>query len=150
MLPECNQWKPAVQPAAVMLRKRPVDGQPATPTSHIRRAILRMAPPAARADPAQRLHYVVISWDGRKLVTRVRVMLPQQRNRAPIANLPKGAQLGGSLYHAAKSHLGPCSSVDMRRLPSLSPGYYYTQTHRHTDRHRLAGPCCVIYDSRKM
>ena len=32
--------------------------------------------PAARADPAERLHYVVISQDGCKLVTRVRVMLP--------------------------------------------------------------------------
>ena len=32
--------------------------------------------PAARADPAERSHYVVISRDGRKLVTRVRVMLP--------------------------------------------------------------------------
>jgi len=32
--------------------------------------------PAARADPAERSHYVVISQDGHKLVTRVRVMLP--------------------------------------------------------------------------
>jgi len=36
--------------------------------------------PAARADPAERSHYVVISRGGRELVTRVRVMLPQQRN----------------------------------------------------------------------
>jgi len=63
-------------------RWRPVTGQPATPTSHIRRAILRTTPspashrPAARADPAEHSHYVVISQDGRKLVTRVRVMLP--------------------------------------------------------------------------
>ena len=32
--------------------------------------------PAARAHPAKRSHYVVILRDGRKLVTRVRVMLP--------------------------------------------------------------------------
>ena len=29
------------------------------------------------------------------LTFRVRVMLPQQRNRAPIANPPNSAQLGG-------------------------------------------------------
>ena len=61
MLPECHQWKPAVQAAAVMLRTPP------STASHR---------PAARADPAERSHYVVISRDGRKLVTRVRVMLP--------------------------------------------------------------------------
>jgi len=82
-LPERYQWKPAVQAATVMLRtpprRRPVTGQPATPTSHILRAILRTPPrhpPAARAHPAERSHYVVISGNRRKLVTRVRVMLP--------------------------------------------------------------------------
>ena len=48
LLPERHQWKRAVQTAAIMLR----------------------TPPAGRS------HYVVISRDGRKLVTRVRVMLP--------------------------------------------------------------------------
>ena len=84
MLPECHQWKHAVQPAVVMLRMPPVDGQPATPISHIRRAILRTSPvarqspasSARRTRPDGRSHYVVISRDGRKLVTRVRVMLP--------------------------------------------------------------------------
>jgi len=88
MLPERHQWKPAVQAAAVMLRtphpsRRPVTGQPATRTSHLRRAILRTPPsrashrPAARADPAQTaVRTVVISRDGRKLITRARVMLP--------------------------------------------------------------------------
>ena len=33
---------------------------------------------------------------------------------APIANLPNNAQLGGSLYHAAKLHPGPCSCVGVR------------------------------------
>jgi len=32
-------------------------------------------------------------------------------NRAPIANPPNSAQLGGSLYHAPKLHPGPYSSV---------------------------------------
>jgi len=64
-------------------RRRPVTGQQATTTSHTRRAILRTPPrspashrPAARAHPAERSHYVVISRDRRKVVTRVRVMLP--------------------------------------------------------------------------
>jgi len=61
MLPEGHQWKPAVQAAAVMLRT------PRSTASHR---------PAARADPAKRSHYVVMSWDGRTLVTRVRVTLP--------------------------------------------------------------------------
>jgi len=63
-------------------RRRPDAGQPAMPTSRIRRAILR-TPPVTRQSPASsarrprpdgRSHYV-ISRDGRKLVTRIRVML---------------------------------------------------------------------------
>jgi len=33
---------------------------------------------------------------------------------APTANPPNSAQLGGSLYHAPKLHLGPCISVGVR------------------------------------
>jgi len=91
MLPERHQWKPAVHATAVMLRtpsprRQPVTDQPATPNSHIRRAILRTPSspashrPTAHADSAERSHYVIISRDGRKLVTRVRFMLPYQRN----------------------------------------------------------------------
>ena len=61
MLPERHQWKLAVQAAAVMLRT-----PPPSMASH---------QPAARTDPAERSHYVVILRDGRKLVTRVHVML---------------------------------------------------------------------------
>ena len=62
-----------------------------------------------------RSHYVVISWDGRKLVTRVRVICCHSNaTRVPIANPPNSAQLGGSLYHAPKLHPGPCSSVSVR------------------------------------
>jgi len=64
-------------------RRRPVTGQPATPTSHIRRAILR-TPPVTRQSPdavaraaSQTPPSVrTMSRDGRKLVTSVRVMLP--------------------------------------------------------------------------
>ena len=61
MLPERHQWKPAVQAVAVMLRTPP------STASHR---------PAAPAHPAERSHCVVISRNGRKLVTRLRVMLP--------------------------------------------------------------------------
>jgi len=44
---------------------------------------------------------------------------------APIANPPNSAQLGGSVYHAPKLHLGPCSSVGVRPRTG-------TQTHTHT------------------
>ena len=62
--------------------RRPITGEPATPTSHIRRAILRTPPvtrqsaasSARRPCPTGRSHYVVISQDGRKLVTRVLVV----------------------------------------------------------------------------
>jgi len=74
LLPERHQWKPAVQAAAVMLRtprrRRPITGEPATPTSHIRRAILRTPPspashrPAARADPAQPAVRTISSYRG--------------------------------------------------------------------------------------
>ena len=36
--------------------------------------------------------------------------------RAPIANPPNSAQLEGTPYHSPKLHLGPCSSVGMRRV----------------------------------
>ena len=80
LLPERHQRKPAVQAAAVMLRTPPVDGQ--SPASQPRARNFENAPrhppasSARRPRPAGRLHYVVISRDGRKLVTRVRVMLP--------------------------------------------------------------------------
>jgi len=65
-------------------RRRLVTGKPATPISHIRHLILKKLPvtrqslASSERGPrhAGRLHYVVISRDGRKLVTRVRVMLP--------------------------------------------------------------------------
>ena len=59
MSPERHHWKPAVQAAAVMLRtpprRQPVTGQPATPTSHIRCAILR-TPHVTRRSPASSAH----------------------------------------------------------------------------------------------
>jgi len=79
MLPE--RQKPAVQAAAVMLRMppstaghRPVSHAHFPYTAHN----FENAPVTRqqRAHPAERSHNVVISRDGRKLVTRVRIMLP--------------------------------------------------------------------------
>jgi len=75
MLPERQQWKPAVHTAAAMLRTAPprrrlVTGKPATATSHIQRAILRKPPspashrPAARADPGQTAVRTMSSYRG--------------------------------------------------------------------------------------
>jgi len=93
--------------------------------------------PATRANPAERSHYVVISRDGRKLVTRVRVVaiVTQPGHRLQIRH---SAQLAGSLYHAPKLHPGPCSSVGVR-----------PRTDTHTDA-RDHNTFCVVYDSRKM
>ena len=87
LLPEHNQRKPAVQATAVMLRTPPVDGQ--SQASQPRPLSIYGAqfwecpryPPVsgqqcAQTPPSRPFHYVVISQDGRKLVTRVRVMLP--------------------------------------------------------------------------
>jgi len=46
------------------------------------------------------------------------------KTRAPIANPPNSAQLGDTPYHSPKLHLGPCSSMGMRR-----------GTDRHADVH---------------
>jgi len=95
LLPERHQWKPAIPDCRSNVenapRRRPVAGGPAAPASRVRRAVLGAAPVARRSPAgdarrprsARRSHYVVISQDGRKLVTRVRVMLPLQRKPCP-------------------------------------------------------------------
>jgi len=66
--------------------------------------------------------------------------------RAPIANPPNSAQLGGRLYHVPKLHPGPSSSVGVRPWTDRQTD---TQTHRHTDMGEH-NTFCVVYDSRKM
>jgi len=64
--------------------------------------------------------------------------------RAPIANPPNSAQLGGTPYHSPELHPGLCSSVGMRRG---------TETDKQTDRHtdgRDQYTFRVVYDSREM
>jgi len=59
--------------------------------------------------------------------------------RAPIANPPNSAQLGGSLYHAPKLHPAPCSSVGVR---PRTDRHTDRQTHRQT--HRRAWPQYIL------
>jgi len=58
----------------VVVRTPPVEARSPGRCSNVENAPRQW--PAVRADPAERSHYVIISRDGRKLVTRVRVMLP--------------------------------------------------------------------------
>jgi len=88
MSPERHHWKPAVQAAAVMLRTPP------SPAGH------------SPVTNQQRAH------TPRKL--GFALCCHSNATREPIANPPNSAQLGGSIYHAAKLHPGPCSSVDVR------------------------------------
>jgi len=126
MLPERHPWKPAVHAAAVMLRTAPVAGQ--SPASSARRSRRAFALSSYLGMDA-----------GRKLVTiGFALCCHSNATRAPIANPPNSAQLGGSPYHYSKLHPGPCSSVGMR-----------PRTDRHTDA-RDHNTFCVVYDSRKM
>jgi len=60
------------------------------------------------------------------------VAIGTQPGRAPIANPPNSAQLGGSLYHAAKLH--PVHAV----VWAYGRGQTDTQTDTHTQTHRRA------------
>jgi len=52
---------------------------------------------------------------------------------ASTANPSNSAQLDGTFYHSPKLHLGPCSSVGMRR-----------RTDRHTHRYRRPWPLYTL------
>ena len=65
-------------------------------------------------------------------------------SRAPIANPPHSAQLGGSPYHCPKLYPGPCNTVGMRPRTDRQ-----TDTHTHTDA-RDHNTFLVVFDSREM
>ena len=50
-----------------------------------------------------------------RLPIRAALCCHSNETRAPIANSPNSAQLGGIPYHCPKLHPGPCSSVGMRQ-----------------------------------
>jgi len=78
---------------------------------------------ARRPRPDGRSHYVVISRDGRKLVTRVCVMFHSNATSAPTANPPNSAQLG-------VASTTPQSYI---RARAVVWAYVRGRTDRHTD-----------------
>jgi len=109
MSPERHHWKPAVQAAAVMLRTSPVDGQ----------SLASEPRPLAiyGAQCWERLRHPPVTNQQRAHTKRklgFALCCHSNTTRAPIANPPNSAQLGGSLYHASKLHPGLCSNVGVR------------------------------------
>jgi len=138
LLPERHQWKPAFQTAAVMLRTPPsAAGRRRAGGARFPYAARfwgRSPSPAGRrpatsADPTQPAVRTMSSYRGMDASLQLGFVLCCHSNaiRAPIANPPNSAQLGGSLYHAAKLHPGPCSSVGVRPRTDRQT---HTQTHR--------------------
>ena len=110
--------KPAVQAAAVMLRTPPPSTANHRRPSHAHfpytarnfENALRHPPVSGqRADPAQPAVRTMSSYRRMDESLKLGFALSCHSNatRAPIANPPNSAQLGGSLYHAAKLHPGP-------------------------------------------
>jgi len=134
MLPERHQWTPAVQAAAVMLRTPPStashwpasqDHFPYTPRNFVNAA---RHPPVTGQQRAQTPPSVstMSSYRGMDASLSLGFALCCHSNaaRAPIANPPNNAQLGGIPYHYPKLHPVLCSSVAMR------PRTDRQQTHR--------------------
>jgi len=87
-------------------RRRPVTGQPATFTSHIRRTILRMPPHHPLVTGQEHAHTppsvrTMSSYHGMdaSLYLGFALCCHSNATRAPIANPPNSAQLGGIPYH---------------------------------------------------
>jgi len=137
MSPERHHWKPAVQAATVMLRTPPPSTASYQPASHAHFPYTARNfenasrhPPVTGQQRAQTLPSVrtMSSYRGMDASLWLVFALCCHSNatRAPIANLPNCAQLGGSLYQAPKLHPGPCSSVGVRLRTDR-------QTHTHID-----------------
>jgi len=68
---------PNILRSRYVARTPPVEARSPGRRSNVENApVTRQSPAATRADHAERSHYVVVLRDGRKLVTRVRVLLP--------------------------------------------------------------------------
>jgi len=74
-------------------------------------------------------------------IERVQALADISRSRAPIANPPNSAQLGGTPYHSPKLHPGPCIVWEC--------GEGQTQAYTHTDA-RDQNTFRVIHDSPEM
>jgi len=127
-----------------MLRMPPVGGQsPAGRPPRLLYARFRGHPPSPAGrrqaspstDPAQPAVRTMSSYRGMDASLELGLALCCHSNatRAPIANPPNSAQLGGSLYHAAKLHPGPRSSVGV-----------WPRTDTHTQTHRREWPQNIL------
>ena len=118
LLPERHQWKPAVQTAAVVFRtpRRRRAGRARFPYAARGFWGAPRRRPAASADPAQPAVRTMSSYRGMDASLELEFALCCHSNatRAPIANPPNSAQLGGIPYHSPNLHPGPCDSVGMR------------------------------------
>ena len=169
LLPERHQCKARIPDCRSNVenarRRRPVAGGPAAPASRMRRAVLgappgrppvagrRRASPAGDARrPRQPAVRTMSSYRGKDASLELGFALCCHSNatRAPIANPPNSAQLGGSLYHAPK--LRPVRAVVWAYGRGQTDRQTHTQTHTHTHTQttRDHNTFCVVYDSRKM
>jgi len=113
--------------------RRPVTDEPDMTTSHILRDILRTPPvtrqpqasSACRPRPAGRLHYVIISRDGRKLLTRVRIVAIATQ---PVPQL----QIRPIVHNEGAASTTPASYIWVRAVV-WAYGRGHTHTHRQTD-----------------
>jgi len=110
----------------------------------LRSRYVARTPPLEARSPGRRSNVENASVTCWSLISNARAPRVNYSNAtgAPIANPPNSAQLGGSLYHAAELHPGPCRNVGVRPRTDR-------QTDRHTDAHDH-NTFCVVYDSRKM
>ena len=65
-------------------------------------------------------------------ISRLVLCCHSNETHAPIANPPNTAQQQSTPYHSSNLHLGPCSSMGMRRETDRHTD---TQTHTHTHTH---------------
>jgi len=149
MLPERHQWKPAVQADTVVLRmpprRRPVTGQPATATSHIRRTILR-TPPVTRQSPAS----IVRTLRRAFALCRHIAGWTQACNYVAIATQPcTNCKLRPIVHNYGAASTTPPSYIRVRAV-MWAYGRGHTHTHTHTGIHTDArdhDTFCVVYDA---
>ena len=89
---------------------------------------------------------ICASWTSRRRSTAdarvpcyklTRVCCDSNETSAPIANPLSSPQLEGTVYHSANLHLGPCSSVGMRRRTDR-------QTHRGRGQYTFRLGCLCL------
>jgi len=114
-----------------------------------------ISPPCTHLQTKQRRHHKQLNLGIERVqacllanISHSRYVAIAMQTRAPIANLPNSAQLGGIPYHSLKLHPGSFSSVGMRPRTDRQT-QTDRQTHTHTDA-RDHNTFRVVYDSCEM